>query len=84
LIYWWARQDSNLQPDRYERQRISGKYEGFQQLSCSFIRVHARLFMGFLWDFWWAATAQISPNPAWTQKARKSAVGGEADKVSFN
>ncbi|WP_158669872.1 hypothetical protein [Bradyrhizobium guangdongense] len=19
LIYWWARQDSNLQPDRYER-----------------------------------------------------------------
>jgi hypothetical protein len=22
LIYWWARQDSNLQPDRYERQSI--------------------------------------------------------------
>jgi hypothetical protein len=22
LIYWWARQDSNLQPDRYERQHI--------------------------------------------------------------
>ncbi len=20
LIYWWARQDSNLQPDRYERE----------------------------------------------------------------
>jgi hypothetical protein len=47
------------------------------------VAVCAHLFTGFLWDFWWAATAQISPNPAWAQKARKSAVGGEADKVSF-
>jgi hypothetical protein len=23
LIYWWARQDSNLQPDRHEREDIA-------------------------------------------------------------
>ena len=23
LIYWWARQDSNLQPDRYERSALT-------------------------------------------------------------
>ncbi len=40
LNHWWARQDSNLQPDRYERQKGVSSQSGFTE----FARFRARSF----------------------------------------
>jgi hypothetical protein len=34
--HWWARQDSNLQPVRYERQ-VSISFVDFTAVSCAFV-----------------------------------------------
>jgi len=47
---WWARQDSNLQPDRYERSTLPRKSEQNQRFSIKIMRIRARLFTGFLMD----------------------------------
>ena len=44
---WWARQDSNLQPDRYERKTLPGnssKISVFRSRSFTFVRVCSRGF----------------------------------------
>src|SRR5882762_10483954 len=46
---WWARQDSNLQPDRYERSTLaenSNKISVSRSRSFTFVRVCSR---GFCW-----------------------------------
>ena len=47
---WWARQDSNLQPDRYERSDLPEKFEQNQCFSIKIIHIYAGLFPGFLPD----------------------------------
>jgi hypothetical protein len=46
---WWARQDSNLQPDRYERSDLiakSSKINAAHAFLCTFERVCSRGFCG--------------------------------------
>ena len=46
---WWARQDSNLQPDRYERPALPGeinKIRTFSSCSVTFVHVRSRGFCG--------------------------------------
>jgi hypothetical protein len=47
--HWWAREDSNLQPDRYEWPGLTGnlKYNRrFSSGSCTFVRIRSRGFCG--------------------------------------
>jgi hypothetical protein len=49
LICWWARQDSNLQPDRYERSEHPENLSFFNEahaLSCAFMLICLRSFCG--------------------------------------
>jgi len=49
LIYWWARQDSNLQPDRYERialTRNAMKISAFRHASMRRVAVWFTRFIG--------------------------------------
>jgi hypothetical protein len=50
-IHWWARQDSNLQPDRYER-GISTKFVDFAAFLFDFDRVCCVSFRPFLVRNW--------------------------------
>jgi hypothetical protein len=51
LIYWWARQDSNLQPDRYER-KDKVEFVDFLEFSVGFDRVRCVLAWSFLVRNW--------------------------------
>jgi hypothetical protein len=48
------------------------------------VHVHARLFTGFLWDFWWAAIPPDRSESGFASGERKSAAGSKADKALFN
>ena len=44
---WWARQDSNLQPDRYERHGLPGKArKGLARSATALVPVWLRRFVG--------------------------------------
>jgi hypothetical protein len=45
---WWAREDSNLQPDRYERGHFTGKIEKIEVIWY----VTAHLMLGFYVRCW--------------------------------
>src|SRR5882757_5515564 len=49
LKHWWARQDSNLQPDRYERSALPSilKTCNPRRRTCTFMPVCSRSFCGF-------------------------------------
>jgi hypothetical protein len=48
--HWWAREDSNLQPDRYERPRSHRKAQLESTFFVAFERVRSHPFTGFLWS----------------------------------
>jgi len=51
LIGWWARQDSNLQPDRYGRSEYPEYLSIFNKARAflrAFVRVCSRVSVGFL------------------------------------
>jgi hypothetical protein len=48
-FYWWAREDSNLQPSGYERRAATGKLNKirhFRARSMAFVHVWLRRFIG--------------------------------------
>jgi hypothetical protein len=73
IQFWWARQNSNLQPDRHERSALpknSSIFNGSCARSCTFVLVCLRGFCGISGG----RQPPDQPESGMAQKARKSAV----------
>jgi hypothetical protein len=51
MTFWWAREDSNLQPSGHEHPTLFGKADKnrhFRQRSATFVHPRLRRFIGYL------------------------------------